>query len=96
MNEELLIIEADLEGGLKMGKMYLYSQGSSPEGPIKILEVSSSVQAKSAFRQLKQLPGVSIGVLGARDMATLRRTQRTFDTSDVYKDLQDFAKSITE
>ncbi|WP_273837302.1 hypothetical protein [Guptibacillus sedimenti] len=79
-----------------MGKMYLYSKGSDPEGPIKILEVSSSVQAKAAFRELKQLPGVSIGVFGARDMATLRRTQRTLDTSNVFKDLYDFSRSITE
>lgn len=79
-----------------MGKMYLYSKGSSPEGPIKILEVSSSVQAKAAFHQLKQIPGVSIGVFGARDMATLRRTQRALDTSNVFKDLHDFSKSITK
>jgi hypothetical protein len=77
-----------------MSKVYICSRDRYKR-VIGVLEVPTSGAAKEAYDRIKSvIPDVSIGVYGARDLATLRRTQRTLDTSKVFKNLPEFIDKI--
>jgi hypothetical protein len=77
-----------------LSKVYICSRDRYKR-VIGVLEVPTTVAAKEAYDRIKaSIPDVSIGVYGARDLATLRRTQRTLDTSKVFKTLPEFIEQI--
>jgi hypothetical protein len=72
-----------------MSKVY-FSVTIKTQGKSKILELSYH-QAKDIYRKIKaSYPDASIGVFGAKDLETFRRTQRSLAAYPVTKSITEF------
>ncbi len=79
---------------LKMSKVYICSTHRGTKAKV-ILELSTSTEAKQALQRIKNAnPKVSLGVYGSRDLATFKRTQRTFKASTLVKSVADFVDTM--
>ncbi|SHF25985.1 hypothetical protein [Desulforamulus putei] len=76
-----------------MSRLYLYSKCQGSTG---LLEIASSQEVKDAYKRIKaSVPGASIGVYGAKDFATLRRTHRNLTNYSIYHSVDEFISKIT-
>lgn len=52
-------------------------------------------KVKIAYRDIKEdLPGVSIGVYGARDLVTLKRAQRTLKPENIVESVPELVRTV--
>lgn len=80
---------------IKMCKFYIYSTDRHNINT-DILELSSSNEAKQIFSTIKKTsPQASLGVVGAKDMITFRRTHRNLGKHQIFKSPEEFIRKIT-
>ena len=78
-----------------MCKFYIYSS-SQTFNSSKILEVSSTEEAKFSFAKIKEIvPRASISVYGAKDIATLKRSHRNLGRCKVIHSIDEFVKDYS-
>jgi hypothetical protein len=81
---------------MRNSKVYIYSEGAKA---IIILEAPHPNAGKDAYSYLKghlgHLPTVNLGVMGAKDIQTLRRTNRELKPTHVTKDINKFLKAVS-
>lgn len=79
-----------------MSKVYICST-SRRDRSRRVLEVPTSEVARDVFQHIKRtMPGISIGVYGAKDFPTLQRTQRTLKGVKVITDIPEFMRILDE
>jgi hypothetical protein len=77
---------------MRTGKVYIYAE--DPKA-IVILESPHPSAGKEAYAYIKKrVPAANIGVMGARDIQTLRRTQRELKPTHVTRDVNKFLKAV--
>ncbi|WP_035019853.1 hypothetical protein [Anoxybacillus flavithermus] len=75
-----------------MSKVYIISVTDDKS---VILELPSTKEAKIAYKYIRsKTPEASIGVYGARDLQTFRRTQRTIGSATVTRSVETFVKAL--
>lgn len=78
-----------------MCKFYIYSTNRHDINT-DILELSTSNEAKLVFRRIKQSsPQASLGVVGAKDITTFRRTHRNLGKHQIFRSPEEFIEKIT-
>lgn len=76
---------------MRESKVYIYSEAAKA---IIILETPHPSAGKDAYSMIKRhIPSANIGIMGARDIQTLRRTHRELKPTHVTKDINKFLKA---
>ncbi|MBT2744185.1 hypothetical protein [Bacillus sp. ISL-77] len=78
---------------MRKSKVYIYSTDAKA---LIILEAPHPNAGKEAYNLIKErIPTASIGIMGAKDIQTLRRTHRELKPTHVTKDVDKFLKAVS-
>jgi hypothetical protein len=82
---------------MKMSKVYITVGISKKRSKSVVLELEGIDAAKSLYKKIQEnLPGVSVGVYGARDAATLRRSHRNLKPTIITNNIPEFIKQLED
>lgn len=74
-----------------MSKVIVFSTKNGKKFAVKVVPQ----KAKTVYSTIKRdLPGVSVGVYGARDLATLKRSQRTLKPENISDSVPELVSKV--